>query len=249
MRLAVAVQSAQETPAERGLVRETMLSRVRAALAPRRSLSIRAWLILLVLSATLPLVAYGLFNAIHSYQEQRTQIIASTASAAESLGRATERLLEQQLVGLEALAGAPALQADDFDGFTPLAAHYLATLAPGARLLVSDANGNVRFAIGAGDRLGQRQSLFRRSRPDISRYVFETGRPHVSGLLWGRNIGQYLVALDAPIVRDGAVIADLILSLPVSRIQEVIAAQHIPSGWRAVVTTAPCSPGRPRALT
>ncbi|HET6184504.1 MAG TPA: ATP-binding protein [Acetobacteraceae bacterium] len=205
----------------------------RAASGAARSWSIRAWLILLVLATIAPLAAYGLLSVVRSYAAQREQLVASTASLARELGSVVERALDQQMVGVEALAGDPALADGDLGRFAPTAAHYLSEIAPGARLLVSDAQGAVVF-----DEASQEETFAKpavRADPTLSARLFATGRPSIA-LVRGPRSGKWFIALDAPVMRDGRVVRDLTLHYPVAQLQAIIARQNIPREWTAIVT-------------
>lgn len=199
----------------------------------RRPWSIRTWLILLVLATIAPLATYGLYSTAKSYQAERSELVGRTVTLSRDVGRAVERLLDRQLIGVEALAGAPALAQGEFDRFSPLAAHYLAAIAPGSQIIVSNAEGTITFAMTSPGSIGEPTK--HRADLAINRAVFATGSSAVR-LIPAAAAGRWLIAIDAPVMQDGKVVADLTLDLPVAQIEELLTAQHIPPGWTAIVT-------------
>ncbi len=196
----------------------------------RWSLSFRAWLVLLVLAATVPLASYGLFHVSRGYLTQRSILIERTASVARAVGRQTAQELRRQVMGLQTLAAAPALQAGTFSDFGSLAQIFLSEVVPGGKLFVFDAGGRTLFSDA-----GLSPAMSRRSMPEISARVFETGAPVVSSSLTAQGPGEAAVAIDVPVSRSGHVIYDLSLRLPLSRLQEIVRDQSLPDGWLAAI--------------
>lgn len=202
------------------------------ARARSRQWPIRNWLILLVLATIAPLAAYGLLSTVHSYQAERLERVDQTVALSKELGRSTERLLEQQLVGLETLAGDPSLSRGDYDHFTSLASHYLSAIAPHSRLTVTDASGAVRFSIGSPGTAAEPpepQSLLA-----LHKRVFAKAGPEIA-LVPAEDPKEWLVAVAVPVLQGNDIIADLTLDLPVSTVQALLEAQHIPAGWTAII--------------
>ena len=204
-------------------------------LSGRWSLSFRAWLILLVLAATMPLASYALFHVTRGYLAERSALIDRTASVARMVARQTDQELGQEVLALQTLAAAPAVQAGDFAEFATLARMFLAEVAPGGTLFVFDADGRTLFT-NAGA-LGP--SMSRRNRPEISALVFRTHAPSVSVSITPAGAPVLVGSIDVPVARGRDVAYDLSLRLPLRRLQEIVEDQSLPAGQMvAIMDTA-----------
>ncbi|HJS85603.1 MAG TPA: PAS domain-containing protein, partial [Acetobacteraceae bacterium] len=207
----------------------------------RWSLSFRAWLVLLVLAATVPLASYGLFHVTRGFVAERSALVDRTAAVARTIARQTDQELSRHVLALQTLAAAPALQEGDFSGFAALARVFLSEVVPGGKLFVFDATGRALFRDGGapirdGAMLGP--PMARRSRPGISAQIFRTRAPIVADAVVAVGTGGPAVSIDVPVMRGGDVAYDLALHLPLSRLQEIIEDQDLPDGCTVAVMDA-----------
>ncbi len=176
---------------------------------------------LLVLVAILPLAGYDVFYAVRNYVVRRDAIIEDAAADARSLGRITDHALDSMVMALRILRASPALEGGDFVAFEPLARNFRAQIMPGAGLRVFDAAGTVLFASGA---------VPSRSDSGASARVFATGAPMISGVIRNPGTGQAMLSIDVPVSRDGKLVFDLALSLPLARLQQLAGELGLPAG-------------------
>lgn len=199
-----------------------------------RSWSLRTWLMLLVFAAITPLVIWGVFQAVNDYLVQRRALVGATTNVAAAVGRSAEQELDRQLLALEALATMPALQQGDFAGFTAQALTYLTSIAAGGHLFVFDVTGTPVFAAGIEVSRPPRQ----RRDPSVSARIFATGNPEISGVTRGIFSGDPVVQVDVPVRRNGVVVYDLALGLPLARMQLSLEEAKLEDGWFVVLLDA-----------
>jgi PAS domain S-box-containing protein len=196
-----------------------------------RSWSLRAWLVLLVLATTMPLAAYGLFHTLRGYFVQRANLIDSTTGIVRNIGRMTAQELDQEILAMHVLAASPALQDGDFGVFAPLARNFLAEVMPGSGLRVFDADGLTLFAMGGVTDEGPP----RRRHPETSTLVFAGAAPIISDVHRAQLARPPIFVIDVPVMRGGEVVFDLALSLPSSRLEQIVSGQDLPHGWAAAI--------------
>ena len=192
----------------------------------RGSWSLRAWLVLLVLATTAPLAGYGLYHAISNYFAQRAALIGNTEAVARSVAGLVTQELDRDVLDLQILAATPPLQNGDYAAFIIRARAFLAASDPTGVLSVFDAEGHTLLTTG--------QIGARRANPEASARVFETDAPIVSDLdpAPGRPLRM---SVDVPVMRDGQVVSDLALSLPLTRMQAIVVAERLPRGWASAI--------------
>src|SRR6516162_3329606 len=94
-----------------------MLGLAMSLLRRRRSLSIRARLVLLILATVLPLVALAGFAVFRSANHERSRIERDVKERAENLLAAVDREIAGVELSLKILASSPSLQQGDLAGF------------------------------------------------------------------------------------------------------------------------------------
>ncbi len=195
-----------------------------------RHLTVRFRLAGLVLACLLPVaVAMGVLVAT-TYQEKRELISRHMLETARTLTLVVDREMDGALSTLKALATSPSLAQGDFVEFRAQARDILADY-PDADIILADATGqqlvNTYLPLGS--------PLPRRNVPDRVRRLFSTGKPSVSGLFKGAVTGRLLVSLDVPVRRDGRVVQDLAMTLPVDHLVEALSLPKLPPEWVATI--------------
>ncbi|MEO9188884.1 MAG: PAS domain-containing protein, partial [Acetobacteraceae bacterium] len=181
---------------------------------------------LLVLATTAPLAAYGMYHAISGYFQQRAALIGNTQALARGIAQLTARELDRDVLNLEILATTPTLQAGNYAAFAPQAREFLAGSDPGGAIAVFDVDGQTLSTTGGEGP--------RRPNPDTSARVFATAAPVVSDLDAGQARMRRMT-IDVPVMRDERVVADLVLHLPLMRMQAIVMAERLPRGWRSAI--------------
>ena len=155
---------------------------------------------------------------------ERAALIDNTEAVAAQRRRVVTQELDRGVLDLQGLAAAPPLQNGDYAAFLARGRTFLAGSDPTGVLSVFDADGRTLLTTG--------QTGVRRANPEASARVFETDAPVVSDLdpAPGRPLRM---SVDVPVVRDGQVVSDLALSLPLTRMQAIVVAERLPRGWEA----------------
>ncbi|MFP5238320.1 MAG: ATP-binding protein [Acidobacteriota bacterium] len=144
------------------------------------------------------------------------------------------KIMNQELRDIQAtlqiLADSPALASGDF---SMLRDNTLMALAkrPEADIILADESGQQVF----NSYLPPGAPLPKRNVPDRVRRVFETGEKSVSGVYKGAVTGRYLIGVDVPVMRDGRVVYDLAMTIPVDRLMEALSLPSLPAEWTATI--------------
>ncbi len=196
--------------------------------------SIRSRLILLVLVATLPLLAFAAVLLDHAYTVS-AELIEHTAL---SNARRAATSVEAQIARAEAIGYALAelLPADLANpaAFEDAAAELLANTKLDATLEIIDRDGRV-----IADTLDRnRPTIERTERPRAARRVFETAQPQISGVYIGALSHRAEVSVHVPLVRNGSVRYDVVVA-PSARSIGLTAGLHaLPDQWFTIIVDA-----------
>jgi len=194
----------------------------------KRSRSLRAYVVRLVTAVALPLLAFGAFLLIRSAHNEQ-QAIATTArerahGAAADIDRELHHL--QDLVSI--IATSHDLFADDFVVSHPSLAFMFNSenLGLAVRNLAGQFVSNTCFSDNS-------TSPAQQAPADVA-YKLNDGRAFISDLMEEPGSGASLFTIDLLVRREGG--ASYILSLcALPRILQVLAEQHLPDGWTAMV--------------
>jgi len=192
--------------------------------------SVRFRLVLLILASVLPVgIATGVLVYAH-HQEERGEISQSMLETSRSFSVIMDQEVADILATLQTLTKSPALSSGDL---TCLYDQTLLALAgrPGADIILADETGqqlaNSYLPLGA--------PLPKRNIPDRVKRLFETGEPSVSDIFKGAVTGRHLVGFDVPVMRDGRVIYDLGMTLPVDILLQNLFLPKLPPEWTATI--------------
>jgi signal transduction histidine kinase len=207
---------------------------------PRRSRSLRSYVVRLVLAVTLPLLAFGAFLLVRSAHNEQQAIATTAYERAE--GAAAD--LDRELRNLQNLISIVAVSSFISDADFTLSPHAqsppLDDRALG--LVVRDLSGQLLFNTCHVDGRALPTSKTLQNSADTSN---GNSKPYISDLVVDPISGESVLTIDLPIWRDNKPV--YILSLcAVPRIFQILLEQHLPDEWTATVADRD---GRPIART
>ncbi|TWA87363.1 PAS domain S-box-containing protein [Azospirillum brasilense] len=203
-----------------------MPPRPTAWLRPQR---VRGWLVLLVMAVAVPLVLFSVFLLIRNVDAQARQTEQLVLDRTRLLAEDVEREVSRLIAAAEVLSTTESLTTGDMAAFYRQAAGTRDRL--GTNVVLRDPQGRqwVNSRVPWGEELPDRTVL------DADQRVMDTGRPQVTGLFIGGVSQMPLLAIVAPVIRDGQIRYLLSLNIPQDRIQAIVSPERIPAGWRAGV--------------
>jgi signal transduction histidine kinase len=201
--------------------------------SPARPLStIRRQLGWLVAATAVPAVMAGAVLGAYSYERQRSIIEERTLETARALVQVVDRQLAASQVAVKLLAKSPHLASGDLAAFHRQAVEALPDVS-GTNFVLIDSSGRqvLNTLRPFGDPLDSETEL----RMAHVRQVFATRRPATSDLFIGAVTGKPVIAVDAPVFRNGRVVYDLAMGVSPDRLGEILALQQVPEGWVASI--------------
>jgi len=188
---------------------------------------LRTRLFLLVLVCVVPLLGANLALTYIDYRESGAAVEERLLLQARTIALALEREQQRHITGLQTLALSRSLRNGDWAGFRVPTEEYLSHQPLGARIGLTDGNGQVLMMVGAVPPPGT--PLPRRNAVEVIQQVFATQRPVVSDFYLSKIGTHHGFSVDVPVMQDGRVIYDLFLMLPASSLTDFITAEHIPT--------------------
>jgi signal transduction histidine kinase/CheY-like chemotaxis protein len=190
----------------------------------RRLPSIQVQIYSLVWACALPaIVGFTLLTA-HFIEREREQIKRDTLITARALMLAVDRDLNTGITVALALANSPSLDKRDFAAFHAEASKALRPEFPGFNFVLSDRDSVqlLNTARPYGPLLPDPGSAAR------IRKVFETGKPVISDVFIGGALKRPLVAIHAPVLRDGRVVYCISTAFVPERLGQALKEQRLP---------------------
>ncbi|MBP2312585.1 response regulator [Azospirillum soli] len=216
------ISDLQAQPAESGTAPRT----------PAGGLSLRAGLVLLVMAALLPVLAFAGWTVIRMAEAQRATIERSGQDLARTMAVAIDRELTSMVTALQVLTNSHHIATDDFAAFHRQATNVLRDKdirREGIHIVLSDGNGQQIVST----RRPYGEPLPRAAVPALIRRAAETGQPQISELFTGAVASRPVVAVAVPVPREGGVNRVLSMSVPTEVLAAVLANQTLPTGWIA----------------
>ena len=199
--------------------------------ARRRGLPAQAHVVALAAAVLLPLALAAAALLWRAAEAERDRSRQDALGLARRLAADVDRELDGVVLTLQALATSPALQAGD-----------LATFAAQARAVPGFRGGEVVLSDRAGRPLvsaGAPEAPLPASAPaelgEAAAAVFASGAPLVSDLPAETAGGRFLLLVEVPARREGAVAFALGVTLPPARLAEALAADLPSPAWTAAV--------------
>jgi len=192
--------------------------------------SVRFRLVLLILASVLPVGIAACLLVYAHHQEEREEISQNILETTRRFSATMDQELENILATLQTLAKSPALSSGDL---TCLYDQTLLALVgrPGADIILADETGQQL----TNSYLPPGTPLPKRNIPERIKRLFETGEPSVSDIFKGAVTGRHLVGFDVPVMRDGRVIHDLGMTLPVDILLQSLILPKLPPEWTATI--------------
>ena len=192
-------------------------------------ISLRRRLAFVAAASSLPMLLAFAAEAYVQYHAERMRAGQHQLDVARSMAATLDRELGGAIASLQALALSPRLQVGDLPGFRTLALRFMATQADSSGLVLLDQAGQhlVNTGFAPGQPLPRRNA---QANEAVTRTVFRTAQPVVSDLFPRARDGSLIVTADVPVLREGQVIYDLSLVLPVDHFTRIIADQHLEPG-------------------
>ena len=200
---------------------------------PRRTLSVRARLVLLVSSVLLPILVFAAALLWQFAATERTRLQAEALQLSQRVATAVDRQIDGLAAALEVLSTSPALQPGG----------SLAAFDAQARALLRTRGSFVALRDRSGQQLVNTSLPFGAPLPvstdpvlrATDRRVFETGKPVVSDLYIGTTTRLKLVLIDAPVFVNGTVTYALNIALDPAQLASTLAALTLPDWTTAIV--------------
>ncbi|MRW89683.1 response regulator [Duganella sp. FT80W] len=186
--------------------------------------SIKVQIYSLVWACALPaVVGFSLLTA-HFIERERHQIKFDTLIMARAMIQAVDRDLNTGITVALALANSPSLDQGDIAAFYAEASKALRPEFPGFNFVLSDRDSVqlMNTVHPYGQLLPDPGSL------DRIRKVFDTGKPVISDVFIGGVLKRPLVAIHAPVLRNGKVIYVISVAFVPERLGRVLREQQLP---------------------
>jgi PAS domain S-box-containing protein len=195
----------------------------------RRTLGIRARLVILILVTVLPLAGLSSFAIVRIVDRERSQIERDIRERVQILLANLDREIERVQVSLLILASSPSLAQGDFEGFASQ---------------IKEALKIQGLAIGLHDRTGEElvattrpygELPARRTNRDMVDRIVRTGKPHISNLFMGTALQRQILTVGVPVFRDERSVYVLTMALDPSELLVSLRGQNLPSDWIAEI--------------
>ena len=195
-----------------------------------RSYRVRTWLFLLVTACVIPLMLFSAALLVRQISAETAATEAQVGDRVRLLRDDIDRELARMLAVGEVLALSESLSTDDLAGFYRYAVKIRDLL--GTNVLIRDLSSQqlVNTRVPWGTAL-PRNPVF-----DVDRRAVETRRPQISNLLTGAISKQPLLIVVVPVIQNDEVRYLLSLTLSLERLQAIMSADRLPSGWVAGLT-------------
>jgi len=192
----------------------------------RRPASVQFWLASLVLGCVVPVWIAAGFLLYFDYQGKRTL----TDQRMLETSRALTLVVDRDLAIMQASLNDLATTSSFVKGDLPAAysrAQLVLNSHPGADIILSDSTG--QELINTFRPLGS--PLPRRGSVQVVSEVFATGRPVIANVYRGAASDRLTISVDVPVFRDGKVVFDLAMAVPLDRFSAILQQQHLPREW------------------
>ena len=192
----------------------------------RRSLSIRARLVLLILATVLPLVALAGFAVFRSANHERSRIERDVRERVENLLNDVTREIASVELSLEILASSPSLRKGDLEAFGNQIREALKVQG---------------LAIGLHDTAATsappgRTASSSRTRAIAAWLTLSSGPVrHVSNLFIGTMLQRPILTIGVPIFLGEKVLYVLTMALDPARFSQLLQEQNLPPNWTAEI--------------
>jgi signal transduction histidine kinase/ActR/RegA family two-component response regulator len=190
-------------------------------------MKLRSHLVVLVMAVLVPMIVFAAIVVAMFGRQQRADVERGAVETARALINAVDESLNASVKVLESLATSQALQAGDLRAFHAEARRAAASQPDWFNVVLLSAEGqqlvNTLRPFGA--------ALPRVVEPGSHQTVVSTARPAIGGVSFGPVIGEPVIGVRVPVIRNGAIVYVLTAGIKPSAIVEVLRRQRIPEGW------------------
>jgi PAS domain S-box-containing protein len=195
----------------------------------RRSLGIRARLVILILVTVLPLVGLSSLAILRAVGSERSQIRRDVRERVENLLANVDREIGSVQVALKILASSPNLRRGDMEAFADQIREALTVQG----LAIGLHDTAAEELVGTTRPYGELPA--RQTNRDMVDRVVRTGKPHISNLFVGKALQRLILTVGVPVLRDDKVLYVLTMALDPARLSTLLQDQKVPSGWIAEI--------------
>jgi PAS domain S-box-containing protein len=195
----------------------------------RRTLGIRARLVILILVTVLPLVGLSSFAIVRIVDRERSQVERDIRERVQILLANVDREIERVQVSLLILASSPNLAQGDPEAFASQIKEALKVQG----LAIGLHDRTAEELVGTTRPYGELPAR-RTNRVMVDRIV-STGKPHISNLFMGTALQRQILTVGVPVFRDERVVYVLTMALDPSDLSIPLRGQDLPSGWTAEI--------------
>ena len=193
--------------------------------------SLRSHLILLVIVAFLPLLAFAVVMVVLSARSERAIFERGATERTRALITALDAELRSSITPLEALATSRHLDSDDLSGFYDEAARVLKSQSGWLTVNLALPSGQVLLdllrPLGVQlDDIAEQRSF---------NQVLKTGRAAVGNSVFGRLTHQHDFRIRVPVMRKGVIRYVLTAVIDTRSINALLSPQRLPPNWVGVV--------------
>jgi two-component sensor histidine kinase len=186
-------------------------------------------LIAVVVASLVPFLLVGSYLLFSYVGRERDAALDRVRVLADAISATVDRELTGRMETLQALATSPYLRHADLEQFASMV-DAASSVAHGDFVLV-DRSGEqlVNTRAEPGSPLGRSLD------PDVMRFIFEQGRPHVSNLQDEHSAGRHTFTLRIPVRVDGKIVYAFGYSPRTTKVLNVLHESSLPSEWFAAV--------------
>ncbi len=190
-------------------------------------MKLRFHLIILVVTAFLPLLLFAGVMIVRFDRQQRAAVESHMIDTARALSLAVDREVAAWIGILKALGSSKYLDTENLSAFREEAARVLKTRDDWNNILLTDSEGHqlLNLLLPLGSPLPHVRDL------EQFRRIIKTSRPLVSNLFLGRVSRKHVIGAAVPVVRDGKVKFVLASSTPPNSLLQILTEQDIPPDW------------------
>jgi PAS domain S-box-containing protein len=199
---------------------------------PKKSPTVRRWLVSLVAAAVLPTLIAALAALLYAYKEEQQSFQARLQDTTRALALVVDRDIARREAIALTLAGSPTLTRGDLRAFHEYATQIAPTRDKVVVLHALDGAQLVNTRVPFGTPLPQVSAVA----PD--RAAAGSAATVLSNLYFAPFGKQFSFALQVPVVRDGQTLYYLSLAGFASALQSVLEDQRVAEGWVTAILDA-----------
>lgn len=198
--------------------------------APRWTVPVRAYVLLIVLAAVLPVILLAALLACGYVRAETERFEHRVSGAVFDFTLLVERDLADVTATLQTLGTSRTLGTGDLRTFHERAMRVKALTGLDLFLRDRESRPLLNTLVPFGTPLPERSALAERDAAARA-----TRRPVVSGHFVGELSGEHTYAVVVPVFRDGEIAYFLHAGLPATRLRDLIARTNAPKGWTVAV--------------